>query len=90
MRRTPLIELYLFAAFMVAGCAGIGDTSAPTLAAQHAADQIRNVAEFQLCNAITVGAWQRAYAPNPQRATGWRLLCTTATPIAPSAITPTP
>lgn len=43
--------------------------------ADRAADEARQTAEWTLCNAISVGAWRRAYAADPARADGWRRLC---------------
>lgn len=43
--------------------------------AARAADEARQTAEWTLCNAISVGAWRRAYAADPSRADGWRRLC---------------
>ena len=39
------------------------------------ADQIRTAAEFTLCRAMTVGAWQRAYGADAAKASAWRTLC---------------
>lgn len=38
-------------------------------------DEAREVAEWTLCNGISVGAWRRAYAENPQKAQAWVALC---------------
>jgi len=61
---------------MVTGCASY-DTAQSAVAGQgaRAADEARQTAEWTLCNAITVGAWRRAYAADPQRAAAWVVLC---------------
>lgn len=41
-------------------------------------DEARETAEWTLCNGISVGAWRRAYAENPQKAEAWAKLCTQA------------
>ena len=38
-------------------------------------DEARETAEWTLCNGISVGAWRRAYAENPQKAQAWATLC---------------
>jgi hypothetical protein len=59
------------------GCASFdaAQTAAATRGAQ-AADDVRETAEWTLCNGITVGAWRRAYAGDSDRAAGWAALCT--------------
>jgi len=41
-------------------------------------DEARETAEWTLCNGISVGAWRRAYAENPDKAEAWAKLCTQA------------
>lgn len=43
-----------------------------------AADETRAAAQWSLCNAITVGAWKRAYGNDPDKAVAWRQLCADA------------
>jgi hypothetical protein len=60
----------------LSGCASFD--AAQSIAADRtarAADESRQTAEWTLCNAISVGAWRRAYAADPARADGWRRLC---------------
>lgn len=68
--------VYVLLTLLLAGCAGL-DT-AQTAVAQtgaKAADEARQTAEWTLCNAISVGAWRRAYAGDDARAQGWAALC---------------
>lgn len=41
------------------------------------ADQALATAEWGVCKAPTMGAWQRRYGNNPEKAEGWRKLCST-------------
>lgn len=61
----------------LSGCAGF-DTVKTAVAVDgaRAADDVRKTAEWTLCDAITVGAWRRAYAADPVKAGGWKQLCT--------------
>lgn len=71
---TALLALLL--TVLLSGCAGLD--AAQAVAADRgarAADEARQTAEWTLCNAISVGAWRRAYAADPARADGWRRLC---------------
>lgn len=64
---------------LLAGCATWD--AAQSVAAQRsarAADEARETAEWTLCQAITVGAWRRAYGNDPARADGWSRLCSQA------------
>ena len=69
-----LLALALFAA--LSGCAAF-DTAQLAVATQGAKanDEARETAEFVLCSGISVGAWRRAYASDPDRASGWAALC---------------
>ncbi len=73
--------LALTIATQLAGCAGF-DTLQTTVAQRgaQAADEARETAEWTLCNGISVGAWRRAYAGDPERSAGWAALC--AQPMA--------
>lgn len=81
MKAGCLISIGLWAAIiaiyvLLSGCAAF-DT-AQTVAADRgarAADEARQTAEWTLCNAISVGAWRRAYAADPARAKAWASLC---------------
>lgn len=83
-----LIPLLLAA--MLGGCATV-DTAQLAVRdyGARAADDARESAEWALCHGITVGAWRRAYAADPQRAQGWMLLCTQPA-VAPLAPLPAP
>lgn len=63
----------------LAGCAGF-DTVKTAVAVEgaKAADDVRQSAEWTLCDAISVGAWRRAYAGDPVKAEGWKNLCAPA------------
>lgn len=81
MKYGCLISIWLWAAILAiivlaGGCASFD--AAQTVAADRSArvaDETRQTAEWTLCNAISVGAWRRAYAADPARADGWRRLC---------------
>jgi hypothetical protein len=40
-----------------------------------AADEALETAEWGLCEATTMGAWQRRYGGNPDKAQAWSELC---------------
>lgn len=63
----------------LSGCASF-DMAKMTVATNGAKtmDEARETAEWTLCNGISVGAWRRAYAENPQKAQAWVTLCTQA------------
>lgn len=68
--------LALIAIALLAGCASFD--AAQSVVAQRgaqAADEARQTAEWTLCNGISVGAWRRAYAGDPDKARGWQALC---------------
>lgn len=71
-----IAAIAIAAVALLGGCATYD--AAQTLVAQRsaqAADDTRETAEWTLCNAISVGAWRRAYAADPKRADGWAKLC---------------
>lgn len=58
------------------GCAQYGVVkTAVAVNGAKAADEARQTAEWTLCEAITVGAWRRAYGGDPGKAEGWKALC---------------
>jgi hypothetical protein len=63
---------------MLAGCTSL-DTFRAGIATQGADlnDRALVDAEWLICNAISVGAWRRAYGSNPDKAQAWRALCRT-------------
>jgi hypothetical protein len=69
---------------LLSGCANMNPAQlavAQNTAAQSGAaiaDEIRSTAEWTLCNAITVGAWRRAYAGDQEKSMGWAALCAQA------------
>lgn len=69
---------------LLTGCAGYGAVKSGVASyGAKAADESRMAAEWTICNAISVGAWKRAYGANPEKADAWRRLCAeelTATP----------
>lgn len=74
MKKTVFLAAMLV--LLLSGCASFD--AAQSIAADRtarAADEARQTAEWTLCNAISVGAWRRAYAADPARAEGWRRLC---------------
>lgn len=42
---------------------------------QKVEDEKMAVATFAMCNAVTVGAWMRAYGSDATKADAWRVLC---------------
>lgn len=69
--------LAILALALLAGCAEYGVVkTAVAVDGAKAADEVRATAEWTLCDAMTVGAWRRAYAADSRRADGWSKLCT--------------
>jgi hypothetical protein len=71
--KTPLIAA---AALLLTGCASFD--AMQVAVSTHGAkveDETRATAEWTLCNAISVGAWRRAYAGNEAKASAWAVLC---------------
>ncbi len=69
-----LIALTL--AVLLTGCAEYGVVKqAVAVNGAKVADEARATAEWTLCDAITVGAWRRAYAGDAKKAGGWQALC---------------
>ncbi len=70
------LSAMILLAAMLSGCAGF-DTVKIAVAQEgaKAADEARATAEWTLCDAITVGAWRRAYAGDAKKAGGWQALC---------------
>lgn len=61
---------------LLTGCAEYGVVKqAVTINGAKVADEARETAEWTLCDAITVGAWRRAYAGDAKKAGGWQALC---------------
>lgn len=81
MKAGCLISIWMWAMalsifVLLSGCATFD--AAQTVVSDRsarAADDTRQTAEWTLCNAISVGAWRRAYAADPEKAQGWRKLC---------------
>lgn len=65
--------------FALSGCAGY-DTVKTAVATNgaKAADEELQAAEWGVCEATTMGAWQRRYGTQPDKVDGWRRLCTKA------------
>lgn len=80
------IRLALILILALAGCA----TAVQNVEREGAqvADGVREAAEFAICKGITVGAWVRAYASNPSKASAWRALCSIMVIEAPVPDTP--
>ena len=80
--RTALVLFVL----LLSGCAEFGAVKSGIAShGAQAADETRTVAEWTLCQAITVGAWQRAYGADPDKREGWAKLCSAkaTTPATP-------
>lgn len=70
------MKLPLILLFLVSGCAEFSAFKSGV--ASHgasAADEALAVSEWGVCKAPTMGAWQRRYGNNPDKAAGWRGLC---------------
>lgn len=66
----------LAALLSLGGCAQYGVVkTAVAVNGAKAADEARQTAEWTLCDAMTVGAWRRAYAGDTDKADGWKKLC---------------
>ena len=60
----------------LAGCAEWGALKTGVAShGENAADEVRTTAEWTLCQAMTVGAWKRAYGSDPDKAGAWKVLC---------------
>jgi hypothetical protein len=71
-----LAVLGLAALVSMGGCAQYGVVkTAVAVNGAKAADEARQTAEWTLCDAMSVGAWRRAYAGDPAKADGWKKLC---------------
>ena len=71
-----LMVLGLAALVSMGGCAQYGVVkTAVAVNGAKVADEARATAEWTLCDALSVGAWRRAYAGDPERADGWKKLC---------------
>jgi hypothetical protein len=85
MKTIVVMLLMLF----VAGCANWNTLqSAASIQGAKAADEELETAEWGVCMAPTVGAWQRRYGGNPVKAEGWGKLC--SKPAIVPAPTPAP
>lgn len=63
-------------ALLLTGCAGWGGVKAGVAGyGAQVADEARISAEWTLCNAISVGAWSRAYGSDYNKAEAWKILC---------------
>jgi len=71
-----LAVLGLAALVSMGGCAQYGMVkTAVAVNGARVADEARVTAEWTLCDALSVGAWRRAYAGDPGKADGWNKLC---------------
>jgi len=78
------ILCYVVLCFTIAACAGLKLDNTPGVAALTAAeDTLLNAATLTLCRAVSIGAWQRAYADTPAKASAWKTLCDQST-VAPA------
>lgn len=66
----------VLALLMLAGCAGWSSLKYG-VAKEGAivADEALDASEWGVCEATTMGAWQRRYGTAPAKADGWRALC---------------
>ena len=73
--KTALVVFLL----LLTGCAEF--SAVKTGIASHgaqAADEALDVAEWGVCEATTMGAWQRKYGKEAAKVEGWKQLCTKA------------
>lgn len=70
------ITVLLLAAVLMSGCAGWTTfrSSAVTQGAR-VADEALDVSEHGVCEAPTMGAWQRRYGNSPEKVAAWAKLC---------------
>lgn len=70
--KTVLVLMMLF----LAGCAELNAAKAGVAVhGARASDTELEVAEWGVCQAPTMGAWQRRYGNKPDKIDGWRKLC---------------
>lgn len=71
--KTVLVILSIFG---LSGCAG-WETFQAGAAVQgaRAADEALQVANWGVCEAVTMGAWQRRYGQDQEKARAWATLC---------------
>jgi len=63
--------------FAMSGCTQYGIVkSAVAINGAKAADAELEVSEWGVCEAPTMGAWQRRYGTSPEKIDGWKKLCT--------------
>lgn len=68
--------IVLMVCVMLSGCAEFSAVKSGLAShGAQAADEELAVAEWGVCKAPTVGAWQRRYGGNSGKAAGWRMLC---------------
>lgn len=61
---------------LVSGCAEFGAIkSGVATHGANLADEALITGEWTICQAITVGAWKRAYGNDAEKAAAWRALC---------------
>lgn len=77
VRHAWLAGLVFLVAAMMTGCAefGVAKTAIAVNGAK-AADAELEVAEWGVCEATTMGAWERRYGTSPDKIDGWKKLCT--------------
>lgn len=68
----------------IAGCAAVQTQAAKV------ADALHSETEWQLCRAMTVGSWVRAYGADAKKAEAWRTLCANVPASTPGAPAPAP
>jgi hypothetical protein len=67
---------YAITLAVMSGCSSWNTMqSAASIQGAKAADEELETAEWGVCMAPTVGAWQRRYGGNPVKAEGWAKLC---------------
>lgn len=78
--KTVLVLIFVM---LAVGCAELNAAKAGVaIHGARAADTELEVAEWGVCQAVTMGAWQRRYGSKPDKIDGWRKLCSRE-PVAP-------
>ena len=68
--------LLVFAVVGLSGCASWNNfQTAVAVNGANLADEELQSSLWGVCEAVTMGAWQRKFGANPEKAKGWAVLC---------------
>ena len=73
---TMRLSVMALIALLLSGCSGLDAFRSGI--ADHGAevsDRALVDAQWLMCNAVSVGAWRRAFGNSPEKAAAWRTLC---------------